>query len=101
MPTQTLVRPDLDVQHKKLPLFHVIVHNCDCHSFDDVIVGLVRIVGMSFREAARKAAEVDHFGRAVVATTHKEAAEMYAARLHDEVVSAHLTLLGTSVEPAS
>lgn len=101
MPIKTLELPDLVVKQQKLPLFHVIIHNCECHTFDDVIVGLIRIVGLSAREAMRKAVETDHFGRAIVATTNKEAAEMFAARLHDEVVSAHMTLLGTSIEPAA
>ena len=39
-------------------------------------------------------------GRAVVATAPLERAEMYAQRLHDEVVSYSGTLLGTSIEPA-
>jgi ATP-dependent Clp protease adapter protein ClpS len=80
--------------------FHVIVHNCNCHSFDDVIFGLMRIVGMGMRDAELKAKEIDFFGRGVVATVDHEAAELYANRLHNEVVSVWGTLLQTSVEPA-
>jgi ATP-dependent Clp protease adapter protein ClpS len=81
-------------------LHHVIVHNCDCHTFDDVTFGLMRIVGTGLRDAELKAKEIDFFGRAVVATVDQEVAELYAARLHDEVVSVTGTLLRTSVEPA-
>jgi ATP-dependent Clp protease adapter protein ClpS len=83
-----------------MPLYNTIVHNCDCHTFQDVIFGLMRIVGTGLRDAELKAREIDFFGRGVVATTSLEVAELYAQRLHDEVVSASGTLLGTSVEPA-
>ena len=83
-----------------LPLYHTVVHNCDCHTFEDVIFGLMRIVGTGLRAAERKASEIDFFGRGIVATTPLEVAELYAQRLHAEVVSASGTLLGTSIEPA-
>jgi ATP-dependent Clp protease adapter protein ClpS len=83
-----------------LPLYHTIVHNCDCHTFQDVIFGLMRIVGTGMRDAERKAREIDFFGRGIVATAPLEVAELYAHRLHTEVVSAGGTLLKTSVERA-
>ncbi len=83
-----------------MPLYHTIVHNCSCHSFDDVTFGLMRIVGTGMRDAERKAAEIDFFGRGVVATTNLELAELYAERLRTEVVSHTGTLLGTSIERA-
>jgi len=76
------------------------VHNCDCHTFEDVIFGLMRIVGTGLRDAERKAREIDFFGSGVVATAPLEVAELYAQRLHAEVVSASGTLLKTSVERA-
>ncbi len=85
---------------ERLPLYHTVVHNCDCHTFDDVIFGLMRIVGTGLRDAEHRAIEIDRFGRGVVATTPLEVAELYANRLHNEVVSASGTLLGTSIEPA-
>jgi ATP-dependent Clp protease adapter protein ClpS len=88
-------------QTRPMPLYHTIVHNCACHTFQDVIFGLMRIVGMGLRDAERKATEIDFFGRGIVATTTLEVAELYAKRLHDEVVSASGTLLGTSIEPAA
>jgi ATP-dependent Clp protease adapter protein ClpS len=100
MPIRTLTHDDTTVQPQTARPYHVIVHNCNCHSFDDVIFGLMRILGMGMRDAELKAKEVDFFGRAVVATVDQEAAELYAARLHREVVSMWGTLLGTSVEPA-
>ena len=96
---RTLPDDETTTQRQPLPLFHTIVHNCDCHTFDDVTFGLMRIVGTGLRDAELKAKEIDFFGRGVVATTSLETAELYAARLHHEVVSVHGTLLRTSVEP--
>ncbi len=84
-----------------MPLYHTIVHNCSCHSFDDVIFGLMRIVGTGMRDAELKAKEVDFFGSGIVATTNLESAEMYAARLSAEVISASGTRLRTSIRPAA
>ncbi len=97
---RTLVDEELTVERQPLPLYHTIVHNCECHTFDDVAFGLMRIVGTGLRDAELKAKEIDFFGRGVVATTSLETAELYALRLHNEVVSMHGTLLQTSIEPA-
>jgi ATP-dependent Clp protease adapter protein ClpS len=96
----TLTDDATALRTQPLPLYHTIVHNCNCHTFEDVIFGLMRIVGTGLRDAERKASEIDFFGRGIVATTPLEVAELYAQRLHSEVVSASGTLLGTSIEPA-
>lgn len=101
MASRTRTEEQHAAQTQPMPLYHTIVHNCDCHSFEDVIFGLMRIVGTGLRDAELKAREVDFFGRAIVATTTLEVAEHYAKRLHDEVVSSSGTLLGTSIEPAA
>jgi ATP-dependent Clp protease adapter protein ClpS len=97
---KTLVEDAVVTERQPMPLYHTVVHNCDCHTFDDVTFGLMRIVGTGLRDAELKAKEIDFFGRGVVATSSLETAELYAARLHDEVVSIHGTLLRTSIEPA-
>ena len=97
---QTRTASEVADQTQPIPLYHTIVHNCDCHTFQDVIFGLMRIVGTGLRDAELKAREIDFFGRGIVATTPLEVAELYARRLHTEVVSVHGTLLGTSIEPA-
>jgi ATP-dependent Clp protease adapter protein ClpS len=101
VPSRTRTEERIFSQTQPMPLYHTIVHNCECHTFQDVIFGLMRIVGMGLRDAERKATEIDFFGRGIVATTTLEVAELYAKRLHDEVVSASGTLLGTSIEPAA
>jgi ATP-dependent Clp protease adapter protein ClpS len=98
-PTRTQTQEIVETEREPARLYHVIVYNCDCHSFDDVIFGLMRIVGTGMRDAELKAKEIDFFGHAVVATANLEVAELYATRLHDEVVSASGTLLRTSVQP--
>ncbi len=97
---RTLFENETTIERQEAPLYNTVVHNCDCHTFQDVTFGLMRILGTGMRDAELKAKEIDFFGRGVVATTNLEAAEMYAARLHSEVVSASGTLLRTSVEQA-
>lgn len=97
---RTLYEEETTTQRATAPLFHTIVHNCDCHTFHDVTFGLMRIVGTGMRDAELKAKEIDFFGRAIVATSSLDTAESLAARLHSEVVSATGTLLRTSVEQA-
>lgn len=100
MRTRTMSDEDLAGRPETARPYHVVVHNCDCHSFDDVTFGLMRIVGTGLRDAELKAKEIDFFGRGIVATVEREVAELYADRLHREVVSIYGTLLRTSVEPA-
>lgn len=101
MATKTRTEETTESRPQPARPYNVVVHNCDCHSFDDVIFGLMRIVGLGMRDAELKAKEIDFFGRGVVATVDLEAAELYAARLHAEVVSMWGTLLRTSVEPTA
>jgi ATP-dependent Clp protease adapter protein ClpS len=98
--TLTVETTETEIQSQPMPLYHTIVHNCSCHTFDDVIFGLMRIVGTGMRDAELKAKEVDFFGSGIVATTNLESAEMYAARLSAEVISASGTKLRTSIRPA-
>jgi ATP-dependent Clp protease adapter protein ClpS len=98
--TITLTEEVTDPRTQPMPLYHTVVHNCACHTFQDVIFGLMRIVGTGMRDAELKAKEIDFFGRGIVATTTLEVAELYSQRLHAEVVSMSGTLLGTSIEPA-
>lgn len=98
--TLTLTADVTEARTQPMPLYHTVVHNCACHTFHDVIFGLMRIVGTGMRDAELKAGEIDFFGRGIVATTTLEVAELYSQRLRTEVVSITGTLLGTSIEPA-
>lgn len=100
MPLRTAPDQELVARVEPMRLYDTIVHNCACHTFDDVTFGLMRIVGMGLRDAERKSREIDFFGRGIVATTSLEVAEMYAQRLHEEVISVYGTPLQTSIAPA-
>ncbi len=97
---QTVLDDKTTTSDDTAPLYNTVVHNCSCHTFDDVASGLVRILGLGARDAELKAKEIDFFGRGVVATASLDMAELYAARLRTEIVSASGTTLKTSVEPA-
>jgi ATP-dependent Clp protease adapter protein ClpS len=100
MSIKTLTDEGTVTRPEPMRLYNTIIHNCECHTFDDVTFGLMRIVGMGLRDAERKSREVDFFGSGVVATSPLEVAEMYAERLHKEIVSRSGTLLRTSIAPA-
>jgi ATP-dependent Clp protease adapter protein ClpS len=55
---------------------------------------------MSVHDAQQKAVQIDHAGRAVVATTNKEVAELYASRINGETNNGRHGLR-TQVVPAS
>jgi ATP-dependent Clp protease adapter protein ClpS len=100
MPTRTDSDEQKRVAVEPMRLYNTVVHNCECHTFDDVTFGLMRIVGLGLRDAERKSREIDFFGSGVVATTPLEVAELYAQRLRTEVVSRFGTQLKTSITPA-
>lgn len=50
------------------PLYHIILFNDDEHSYDYVCEMLVRLFGMTSKEAWDIAYEVDYIGESVVAT---------------------------------
>jgi ATP-dependent Clp protease adapter protein ClpS len=59
-----------------LKKWNVIVHNDDVHTYDDVIAILMRLVNLDAATALKKTTEVDKKGLSIVATTHKEHAEL-------------------------
>jgi len=77
--------PDLRLNEellmKLLPPYHVILHNDDVHTFDDVARALNRVIGVSLERGYELADVVHNSGQAVVATCRKEQAELYRERL--------------------
>jgi ATP-dependent Clp protease adapter protein ClpS len=63
-----------------LPMYCVIVHNDDEHTYEEVTDTLVRIVRMSLPKASRATRAIDKNGLAVVARTHMELAELFVER---------------------
>ncbi|GMV79287.1 MAG: hypothetical protein AMXMBFR7_04710 [Planctomycetota bacterium] len=76
----TQVLPEKDTQtdrrQKFAPLYHVILHNDDDHTYHYVIVMLMQLFGMSAEKAYRHAVEVDSAGVTIVDTTSLERAEL-------------------------
>lgn len=57
------------------PPYHVILLNDDDHSYDYVILMMMKLFGHSEERAYKIADTVHHQGRAICKTTHKEVAE--------------------------
>ncbi len=71
----------------KLPLYNVIVLNCDCHSQEIVMYAFQAMLGMPPHLAHEKMIAVHMLGQSIVATTHKEAAEHYKFLLERKAVN--------------
>jgi ATP-dependent Clp protease adaptor protein ClpS len=71
------LRPDLE------PPYHVILHDDDSHSYEYVIEMLVSLFGYDTAKSFKMACEVDESGRVIVATCHKELAELRVEQIHD------------------
>ena len=76
-PASTVPAPNAE----PMPLYHTIVHNCDCHTFADVdgFGTMLRIVGMGCGRGAQ--GDRDRFRRRMVATRRSKWRNLYAKRL--------------------
>ena len=84
MPVETL--PELEEEQqtvvKKLPPYHVILHNDEDHSFPYVIAMLQQLFGIPFEKGHKMAHEVHEKGKVIVITTSKEHAELKQEQIH-------------------
>ncbi len=69
-PKKAAARPDVE------PLYHVVLHDDEAHTYDYVIEMLRKIFGYDLDKAYAMTSEVDTTGRVIVATVHKELAEL-------------------------
>jgi ATP-dependent Clp protease adapter protein ClpS len=99
--TDTLIDNETTTVSRLLPQYNVIVYNCDCHSFDGVVMALCQILHMGVEEAKSKAFEIHVSGRAIVATANAEVAELYCTRLQTETRNIMGYGLRASIEPAA
>lgn len=60
----------------QLPPYHVVLLDDNEHTYDYVVGMLQSIFGHAEQQALLLAQTVDHTGRAIVCTTHKERAEL-------------------------
>ena len=73
--TAVLTRP-ADPITRKAPLYHVILHDDDQHSYEYVIQMLMQLFGKTAERAYQHAKEVDTTGVTIVETTSLERAEL-------------------------
>jgi ATP-dependent Clp protease adaptor protein ClpS len=71
-----ITKPSILPQTEHEPPYHVILHDDDTHTYDYVIEMLCAVFGYDFPVAYQMACTVDEYGRVVVATCHKELAEL-------------------------
>ena len=76
-PAQPRQEPELE------PPYHVILHDDDDHTYRYVIEMLMNIFGQDEPTDFRMACEVDRAGRVIVATVHKELAELRVEQIHE------------------
>ncbi len=76
-PSPPKLKPELE------PPYHVILHDDDTHSYEYVIEMLMGIFGYEFDKGYKMACEVDESGRVIVATCHKELAELRVEQIHE------------------
>ncbi len=76
--THILPRPDTDKKERvrKAPLYHVILHDDDKHTFGYVIIMLMQLFGKTAERAKQHADEVHTTGASIVETTTLERAEL-------------------------
>ena len=91
-------------ERRELPPFNVILLNDDDHTYPYVVEMLRRLFGHSEDFAYRIARTVDHQGRAIVLTTHKERAEFKRDQIRgfgsDPRIASSNCSMGAIVEPA-
>ncbi|HEY3321789.1 MAG TPA: ATP-dependent Clp protease adaptor ClpS [Planctomycetota bacterium] len=73
-------KPDLDVSTTErtslAPLYHVILHDDNTHTYHYVVAMLMELFGKSHERAYQHACEVDTTGVTIVETTNLERAEL-------------------------
>jgi len=89
---------------KELPPFNVVLLNDNDHSYGYVIDMLGRLFGHNENFAYQIARKVDHQGRAIVLTTHKERAEFKRDQIRgfgsDPRIASSACSMGAIIEAA-
>lgn len=78
--TATLEKTGRKPQH--LPPWHVVLLDDDDHSYEYVVEMLKALFGYPDAKGYTLARQVDHEGRAIVFTTHREHAELKRDQIH-------------------
>ncbi len=100
--TRTIERSDPQV--RIAPRWHVILLDDDDHSYEYVIVMLMRLFGHGADTAWKMALEVDSTDRVIVDTTSKERAELKQEQIHsfgpDPLIPRCAGSMSALIEPA-
>lgn len=92
--TAVATRPsEVKNKPKHLPPYKVLLHNDDVNTFEHVITSIVKLTTLSTEEAILRTLEAHETGLALLLTTHRERAELFADQF------ASLSLVAT-IEPA-
>lgn len=102
--TPQKAKPSKKRKPAQLPMFHVILFNDDDHSYDYVIEMLGVLFAYPPEKGMSMAEEVDHEGRVIVLTTHKEMAELKRDQIHAYGTDPHVATckgsMSATIEPA-
>ncbi|MCY3019042.1 MAG: ATP-dependent Clp protease adaptor ClpS [Planctomycetota bacterium] len=103
--TGTLVMPETaDPATKRAPLYHVILHDDDQHTYQYVITMLMQLFGKTQERAFLHAKEVDTTGVTIVETTTLERAELKRDQIkafgRDPLLAKSSGSMYASIEPA-
>jgi ATP-dependent Clp protease adaptor protein ClpS len=89
---------------KRAPLYHVILHDDDQHTYNYVIAMLVQLFGKTQQDAFRHACEVDQTGVTIVETTTLERAELKRDQIRafgrDPLLPKSSGSMAATIEPA-
>lgn len=93
-----------DSKTKRQPPYHVILWNDDDHSYEYVILMLMKLFGHQPEQGFQMAKEVDTRGRVIVLTTTLEHAELKRDQIHafgkDDLVAGCKGSMRATIEPA-
>lgn len=102
--THVLPRPDTVERTRKAPLYHVILHDDDKHTYQYVITMLVQLFGKTPEQAFQHAREVDTSGVTIVDTTTLERAELKRDQIRaygaDPLIHDSPGSMSATIEPA-
>lgn len=105
--SETITKPTIMARPRATTLaslYHVILLNDDEHTFEYVIDMLCKLFGHSTQMAHQMALEVHRTGRVIVATLHKEAAELRQEQIQnhgaDRLVASCKGSMKAAIEPA-
>lgn len=89
---------------KRQPPYHVVLWNDDDHSYEYVVIMLLKIFGYAPEKGYQMAQEVDTKGRVIVLTTTMEHAELKRDQIHafgkDLLIANCKGSMRATIEPA-